>query len=80
MNTNILLIDSVSSFREEVALQLEQLGYRAVETENGSQALEALRKGPFDLIVVDDDLPDQSGLELIPMIRDFDMIVRKQSR
>ena len=76
MNTNILLIDSVSSYREEVALQLEQLGYRAVETENGSQALEALREGPFDLIVMDNDLPDQSGFELIPVIRDFDKIVQ----
>ena len=76
MNTNILLIDSVSSYREEVALQLEQLGYRAVETENGSQALDALREGPFDLIVMDNDLPDQSGFELIPVIRDFNKIVQ----
>ena len=64
MNTNILLVDSVSSYREEVALQLEQLGYRAVETENGDQALQALQalqNGPFDLVVVDNDLPDKPG-------------------
>ncbi len=76
MNTNILLVDSVSSFREEVALQLEGLGYHAIETECGTDALAAVQGVAVDLVVIDNDLPDRTGLELIPEIRKIDSRVR----
>lgn len=69
MIANILLVDSVCSFREEVALQLERLGYRAIETECGEDALVATTGVEIDVVVMDNDLPDKTGLELIPEIR-----------
>jgi diguanylate cyclase (GGDEF)-like protein len=76
MNVNILLIDSVSSYREEVAQQLEQLGYHTVEAENGAQALAAFVKSPFDMVVMDNDLPDQSGMDLTSALRDVDKKIK----
>jgi len=76
MDIKILIVDSVSSYREEVAEQLEQMGYEALGTENCDQALEAIRNDGFDLIVIDNDLPGLPGIELIPKIRDFDKTVQ----
>jgi diguanylate cyclase (GGDEF)-like protein len=75
MSTKILLVDSIASYRTKIALQLKQRGFGVVETENGKKALEALRQDAFDLVIVDNDLPNQRGLDLISRIRDFDKSV-----
>jgi two-component system chemotaxis response regulator CheY len=40
-----------------------------VEAENGFEALRALPRTPFDLVLTDVNMPTLSGLELIRMIR-----------
>jgi CheY-like chemotaxis protein len=42
---------------------LEKLGYWADVAANGLEALEALRRRPYDVVLVDVEMPTMDGLE-----------------
>ena len=42
---------------------LEKLGYWADVVANGLEALEALRRRPYDVVLVDVEMPTMDGLE-----------------
>ncbi len=48
---------------------LESLGYRIVLVENGRQAVEAVRAGNFDAVLLDLEMPVMGGLEAASTIR-----------
>jgi CheY-like chemotaxis protein len=48
---------------------LESFGHHVVTAVGGSDALEALRKGEFDVAVLDIEMPDMDGWELADRIR-----------
>ncbi|NOY82202.1 MAG: sigma-54-dependent Fis family transcriptional regulator [Kiritimatiellaeota bacterium] len=49
-----------------------QRQYRVVAVENGEQAVEALRTESPDLAIVDILMPDMSGLDLLPLLKQED--------
>ncbi len=51
---------------------LEGIGYRTVETRNGLEAMELARKHRPDLILMDIQLPEVSGLEVTKWIKEDD--------
>jgi len=59
--------DPVSQFAAR--RYLTKLGYRAECADNGQQALEALRAGHFDLILMDIQMPVMGGLSAAAIIR-----------
>jgi CheY-like chemotaxis protein len=48
---------------------LEKRGWEVVAANNGREAIEALSKSRFDIILMDDHMPEMSGIEATAIIR-----------
>lgn len=65
----ILVIDDEVSVRELLLRVLANAGHEVTAVETGEAALMKLAKQPFDLLVVDKNLPGMSGLEVLRLVR-----------
>lgn len=66
----ILIVDDEPSVQMALQAALEQSGCRVEAVKTGEEALERYRKGTFDLVFVDKNLPGMDGVELIRKILD----------
>jgi two-component system, OmpR family, KDP operon response regulator KdpE len=69
MLPRILVVDHEPAMREFVRSGLTPDGYIVSETDRGMDALGAVRRRETDMIVMDLDLPDVDGLQVIKRIR-----------
>jgi CheY-like chemotaxis protein len=60
----ILIVEDDLDVLEVLKLLLEDEGHAVVPAKLGSEALEAARAKPFDLIVMDVSMPEMSGIEV----------------
>ncbi len=67
--THILVVEDDEDTAEVVASLLENEGYKVTTSGNGNQALEEINKGKADLILLDIDLPDSNGIEILEQAR-----------
>lgn len=65
----ILVADDIHTNREAARMIFRHLGYKVTTAENGVEVLAALEKGPFDLIVLDVQMPVMDGLSAAREIR-----------
>jgi two-component system OmpR family response regulator len=69
MSRRVQLVDGDHASREQLRLQLTEDGFDVEEFGCGTAALERASAEPFDLIVLDLELPDLDGLTLCRVIR-----------
>jgi phosphate regulon transcriptional regulator PhoB len=70
MNTKkILVVDDEPDLVELVSYNLKKEGFKVFTAPDGEDALDKVRKGPFDLIILDLMLPGIQGVELCRMLR-----------
>src|SRR5690348_1561166 len=65
----ILIADDEPNIREVISFALERAGFGVATARNGSEALQQVRRGPVDLIVLDIGMPEMDGLEVCRQIR-----------
>ena len=65
----ILVIDDEASVRDLLLRVLANAGHEVTAVETGEAALMKLAKQPFDLLIVDKNLPGMSGLDVLRLVR-----------
>ncbi|MEM1261776.1 MAG: response regulator transcription factor [Pseudomonadota bacterium] len=73
---SILIVDTDPTLRESVAGRLRSLGHTVAQAYSASTALKALRDQTTDLLVVDVDLPDMGGTEVLREVKRDDRFDR----
>lgn len=65
----VLLVDDHVDTSFAVRLLLERQGFHVIIANSAGQAISVAQEQPFDLVISDIGLPDESGLELIPKLK-----------
>ncbi len=65
----ILFIDNRPEHLRQPVLRLQLAGYEVEEARSGADGLKALRTSPFDLLILDSDLPNEDGWDVLREVR-----------
>ena len=73
---SFLVVDDDRFFRSLIKTTLMQLGgYRIKDASSAVEALEQLKENPFDVLLLDHEMPGVTGLELARLIRKGNEVV-----
>ena len=65
----ILFVDNRPEHMHQPVLRLRLEGYEVDEVASGADALDALRERGYDLLILDAELPDSDGWEVLQEVR-----------
>lgn len=68
----ILVVDDDAGIRETLNEILTQEGYKPKTAQTGKEAVEACQKESFDIALIDINLPDMDGTDLLDSLKKFD--------
>lgn len=67
-NARVLVVDDEAPVRSMISVTLERQGYEIRQANSGSQAMELMEQGPFDLVLTDIVMQDGNGIALLERI------------
>jgi two-component system, chemotaxis family, chemotaxis protein CheY len=67
--SHILIVDDSPTIRRMVKASLAPIGAEFIEAASGLEAIEQLALGPMRLMVLDLNMPDMHGLEVLGFVR-----------
>ncbi|PJF21405.1 MAG: hypothetical protein CUN56_11270 [Phototrophicales bacterium] len=67
---HVLVVDDEGANRYSVSKTLQRVGYVVSEAASGEEALELLKKQPFDVVLTDIRMPGLDGVELLRLIKE----------
>ncbi len=67
--TRLLVVDDNKVNRLLLTRSLEQQGHSVASAENGRIALETLRREPFDLVLLDMEMPEMNGFQVLEQLK-----------
>ena len=62
---NILFADDERSLREIMRLEIPRMGHQIEVCADGQEAIEAIKRKPFDCMIVDLDMPGMNGIDVV---------------
>jgi DNA-binding NtrC family response regulator len=68
----ILVVDDRFGDRETLKVILEDKGYRVATAKDGSEAIQMVKGGHYDIIFLDIRLPDMNGVETFERVKTID--------
>ena len=71
----VLLADDDAQVRRGLSRVLEQAGYEVVAVGDGTAAIDAVMAGQFNVILTDVHMPGTTGLDLLRVVRAYDLDV-----
>ena len=69
MPARILIVDDHEAVRNIIDTILTNAGYDCMSASTGESALQMARRFKFDLVVLDVNMPQMSGLQVLALIR-----------
>jgi len=63
------MIDDNAQLRDLLRTALTKLGYHVTSASNGAEAIEAIGKNQFDVVISDLLMPEKDGIEVIGELR-----------
>lgn len=66
-NKHVLVVDDDRDIRYILSLRLVSAGYMVYEAANGLEALEQMKKHPFDVVLTDYCMPKMDGFEFLSL-------------
>lgn len=70
----VLVIDDDAVVRQFVELVLTQAGYNVSSVATGELGIKALQTARWDLILLDINIPDMTGLEVLRLLRKYQKV------
>jgi DNA-binding NtrC family response regulator len=69
LGTSILVVDDDTEVRKTLFSILNEEGYSVETAENGKQAIKACERLSFDVALIDIEVPDMKGTELLERLK-----------
>src|ERR1700690_3768230 len=73
LQSSILIVDDEPALRKALRTSLTASGFTVEEARNGEEALDSFHQHPFDLVLLDINMPGISGIEACRQIRSMSL-------
>lgn len=70
MNPRVLVVDDEETLRLTMKARLQSNGFEVSTASNGEEAIEVMKAHPFDIALLDVNMPQLNGLQVLEVIRE----------